>query len=268
MTPLRMTRATGASSVSRRRLTRCSRPCLWTTPTPEGAISINPPDFDESVAYSVWGSSIGGNGNGAPTGFINHAILWLNDGATYVDLHPGAPYFSSFVFDINATQQVGIVSLQDDNGNSEEHAAVWSGTPGSFVDLHGLIPGGLVYEQSRATGIDVDGSVYGWTKSGDSYFAVRWTPVVAPARCNAADIAYDDGAPLPPVGVAGGTNNGVTEGDYNLFFARFFDSDIAVDIANDDGSPLPPFGPLATNNGVTEGDYNLFFSIFFDGCAF
>ncbi len=90
----------------------------------------------------------------------------------------------------------------------------------------------------------------------------------AAPRCNAADIAYDDGAPLPPIGAAGGTNNGVTEGDYNLFFARFFDSDLAVDIANDDGSPLPPFGPLATNNGVTEGDYNLFFSIFFDGCAF
>jgi len=60
----------------------------------------------------------------------------------------------------------------------------------------------------------------------------------------------------------------VTEGDYNLFFTRFFDSDLAVDIANDDGSPLPPFGTLTTNNGVTEGDYNLFFSIFFDGCAF
>ncbi len=94
--------------------------------------------------------------------------------------------------------------------------------------------------------------------------------VGAPAspRCNAADIAYDDGSPLPPIGPIGGVNNGVTEGDYNLFFARFFDSDIAVDIANDDGSPLPPFGTLTTNNGVTEADYNLFFSIFFDGCAF
>ena len=87
-------------------------------------------------------------------------------------------------------------------------------------------------------------------------------------RCNPADIAYDDGTPLPPIGAPTGTNNGVTEGDYNLFFAQFFDANAAVDIANDDGSPLPPFGPLTTNNGVTEGDYNLFFSIFFDGCAF
>ncbi len=101
-------------------------------------------------------------------------------------------------------------------------------------------------------------------------FARFGPPCLLPAspRCNPADIAYDDGAPLPPVGVAGGTNNGVTEGDYNLFFATFFDAGTACDIANDDGSPLPPFGALATNNGVTEGDYNLFFSIFFDGCAF
>jgi len=69
------------------------------------------------------------------------------------------------------------------------------------------------------------------------------------------------------VGVPGGTNNGVTEGDYNLFFAQFFDAGPACDIANDDGSPLPPFGTLQTNNGVTEGDYNLFFSIFFEGCS-
>jgi hypothetical protein len=87
-------------------------------------------------------------------------------------------------------------------------------------------------------------------------------------RCNPADIAYDDGLTLEPIFNPALVNNGVTEGDYNLFFATFFDAGAACDIANDDSSPLPPFGPLETNNGVTEGDYNLFFSIFFDGCAF
>ena len=82
-----------------------------------------------------------------------------------------------------------------------------------------------------------------------------------------ADIAYDDGTPLPPLGALTGVNNGVTEADYNVFFANFFDSLPICDIANDDGTPLPPFGPLTTNNGVTEGDYNLFFSTFFEGCA-
>jgi hypothetical protein len=91
---------------------------------------------------------------------------------------------------------------------------------------------------------------------------------VTTPRCNPADIAYDNGDALPPIGLPGGTNNGVTEGDYNTFFANFFDSLPVCDIANDDNSPLPPFGTLTTNNGVTEADYNLFFAIFFDGCAF
>jgi hypothetical protein len=103
---------------------------------------------------------------------------------------------------------------------------------------------------------------------GATYAPGLFTEPPAVERCNAADIAYDTGAPLPPIGIYGGTNNGVTEGDYNLFFASFFDALPVCDIANDDGSPLPPFGTLATNNGVTEADYNLFFAIFFDGCAF
>jgi len=98
-------------------------------------------------------------------------------------------------------------------------------------------------------------------------------PVACPAlpalepRCNPSDIAYDNGDFLPPNGSSGGTNNGVTEADYNVFFGNFFDAGAVCDIANDDGAALPPFGPLTTNNGVTEGDYNLFFSIFFDGCS-
>jgi len=92
-------------------------------------------------------------------------------------------------------------------------------------------------------------------------------PPPCPTRCSPADIAYDNGLPLPPFSPCGvGVNNGITEADYNLFFANFFDSNPVCDIANDDGSPLPPFGVLTTNNGVTEGDYNLFFSLFFDGC--
>ncbi|MBX9736269.1 MAG: hypothetical protein K2X32_05030 [Phycisphaerales bacterium] len=91
-------------------------------------------------------------------------------------------------------------------------------------------------------------------------------------RCTAADIAYDDGTPLPPIGPYGPqyVNNGVTEADYNLFFAIFFDGGLACDIADDTGQPLPPFGnggqPPFENSGVNKGDYDLFFSIFFDGC--
>jgi len=78
-----------------------------------------------------------------------------------------------------------------------------------------------------------------------------------------ADIADDQGNPLP--GASGVPNNGVTEGDYNAFFAGFFDAIAYCDIADDQGTPLPGT-PGVPNNGVTEGDYNSFFSNFFDGC--
>ena len=103
-----------------------------------------------------------------------------------------------------------------------------------------------------------------------------------PARCNGADIAYDNGDFLPRAeivdgtngtpaipGPFGGVNNGVTEADYNVFFANFFDANAVADIANDDGTsrvPTPAPGTVV-NNGVTEGDYNYFFSVFFDGCS-
>ncbi len=146
-----------------------------------------------------------------------------------------------------------------DAGNS---AAV---IPGTTLDFNGSprvvdAPNANTGVSASAGGAIVD--------IGATEFAVA---PAGPVRCNPADIAYDDGAALPPVGVAGGVNNGVTEGDYNLFFATFFDAGIACDIADDQGTALPPFGvggiAPAVNNGVTEGDYNLFFSIFFDGCS-
>jgi hypothetical protein len=73
------------------------------------------------------------------------------------------------------------------------------------------------------------------------------------------DIADDQGN-LPPR--SGIPNNGVTEGDYNAFFANYFDANPLVDIADDQGTPLPG-SPDVPNNGVTEGDYNCFFSIYF-----
>ncbi|CAN5751509.1 hypothetical protein BH11PLA1_BH11PLA1_07890 [soil metagenome] len=87
-------------------------------------------------------------------------------------------------------------------------------------------------------------------------------------RCQPADIADDQGNPLPPP--PGVPNNGVNEGDYNLFFNSFFTNQAIgspADIASDDGTPLPPFGPAGLpNNGVNEGDYNAFFNNFFNGC--
>ncbi|MBX9737355.1 MAG: hypothetical protein K2X32_10560, partial [Phycisphaerales bacterium] len=97
---------------------------------------------------------------------------------------------------------------------------------------------------------------------------VRYTAYGAPRRflTSPIDIAYDTGDALPPKGPPINTpNNGVQDGDYNLFFAKFFGSLPEADVANDAGAPLPPFGPQGANNGVNEGDYNFLFSVFFDG---
>ncbi|CAN5684644.1 hypothetical protein BH11PLA1_BH11PLA1_02140 [soil metagenome] len=90
--------------------------------------------------------------------------------------------------------------------------------------------------------------------------------VVPASRCQPADIADDQGTPLPTAL----PNNGVNEGDYNAFFNNFFTNQSIgspADIAYDNGDPLPPFGPAGgVNNGVNEGDYNAFFNNFFNGC--
>ncbi len=98
--------------------------------------------------------------------------------------------------------------------------------------------------------------------TGFGLFAID--PALPISLC-VGDIAYDDGTPLPPFGlVSGGSNNGLTEGDYNAFFSGFFDAEPWCDIA-DDGGFAPP-RPGEANNGTTEADYNVFFSVFFNGC--
>ncbi len=86
--------------------------------------------------------------------------------------------------------------------------------------------------------------------------------LVSHVRCSSVDIADDQGTPLPSSSV----NNGITEGDYNAFFAGFFDALAYCDVADDQGNPIPNNLIDIPNNGVTEGDYNCFFRFFFDGC--
>ncbi|MBL0871710.1 MAG: hypothetical protein IBJ18_14155 [Phycisphaerales bacterium] len=116
--------------------------------------------------------------------------------------------------------------------------------------------------------------VFGVTLQGGGSALLIATPV--PARCNPADIADDQGNPLP--GQPGVPNNGVNEGDYNAFFSAsgFFEQSgqgpAAIggfcDIADDQGTPKPPFGnPTGSNNGVNEGDYNCFFNFLFLPCV-
>ncbi len=206
-------------------------------------------------------------GSGAGTNVQLYAYNGIENGgqAFPITINPSGGAFPTDLTDVNGRLYFAAVGA---TGGNELYRVTFdgSGVPNGAELVADLNPAGSSSPRNfRAIGTKLYFSADNGSNGEELW--VLDTGVVT-QRCNAADIAYDDGSPLPPIGPIGGVNNGVTEGDYNLFFARFFDSDIAVDIANDDGSPLPPFGTLTTNNGVTEADYNLFFSIFFDGCAF
>lgn len=124
-------------------------------------------------------------GHGYPDGGVWHALIWTDGGATITDIHP-AGYFTSFLYAMNQTHQVGLATtLPDDNGNNNEHAMVWNGTAASAVDLHAfLIAVEPEYTDSVARGIDADGNIYGYANiGGTGYVAVRWTPVQTGACC-------------------------------------------------------------------------------------
>jgi uncharacterized membrane protein len=114
---------------------------LWTLSGP-GAVNRTPTDLDPagilySAARDVSGTQVVGEGwsfQGGP-----HALLWPD--ATpdrVVDLHP-AGYQYSQARATNGTQQTGYGVMSLGDGNSYSHPLLWSGTPGSVVDL--LPPG-------------------------------------------------------------------------------------------------------------------------------
>ncbi len=80
-------------------------------------------------------------------------------------------------------------------------------------------------------------------------------------RTDALDIADDSGSPLPRNAAPTAVNNGVTEGDYNLFFRAVFSDDLDfalyADVADDAGLAGP-------NGRITEGDYNFFIRRYFE----
>jgi len=114
------------------------------------------------------------------------------------------------------------------------------------------------------------------SEANEVVFAKLVVGTPGPARCNPADIADDQGNPLP--GPPNVPNNNVNEGDFNAFFSAggFFAQSamgnaavgMFCDIADDQGTANPPFGtPLGSNGGVNEGDYNCFFNNLFLPCV-
>ncbi len=180
--------------------------------------------------------------------------LWVSDGTDratvrIADLFPGDESGA-----INERMLVVGDTLYFVGNDNEAGVELWSinaNTLGGLSRQSDINPGLASSNIAKLTALN--GTLYFTATDG---LTGQELYTLAP-KCSPVDIADDQGN-APPIG----TNNGVTEGDYNAFFRTFFDGLPAADIADDQGN-APPVG---TNNGVTEGDYNAFFRLFFDGC--
>lgn len=110
------------------------------------AVNLTPSNATQAQAFGVFdgrqaGSATVIDATGTST---HHALLWTSTAASAVDLNP--PGLSPFSVDAVASEALGIGAGQqvgDANFTSApdvSHAAVWSGAPGTAVDLH---PAGL-----------------------------------------------------------------------------------------------------------------------------
>jgi hypothetical protein len=130
---------------------------LWSG-TAESWVDLHPYDFydpgdppwDWSCAFGVCGNQVVGHIIGSG----EHAMLWTVEPYSWVDLHPPKARFAStsVAYDVSDGQQVGGVVFYKHYGTHLRHASLWSGTAGSWVDLHpddGVFP----YYESVALGV-------------------------------------------------------------------------------------------------------------------
>lgn len=121
---------------------------VWTgtDSTPQ---NINPTGAALSAVHAMSGTQLAGT---ARLGG-DHAVLWLTAGNTVVDLHP-VGYVESRVTAMTATQQGGAIQT-----SGHDHAALWSGTAESVIDLGGS------FVDSEITAM-IDGFQVGYTDQG------------------------------------------------------------------------------------------------------
>jgi hypothetical protein len=159
---------------------------LWPLGGGGPGIDLHPSGFRYSAALDTDGQRQVGSGNGPPTQFLRHALLWSGVANGYVDLHPSGIWTDSIARSIAGDQQVGNINFFF-NGNESSpqsiiHAALWRGTAASVVDLH---PTGIGCQSSYANATDGSHQVgYGYfPTSGNTtpYRALFWSGTAASA---------------------------------------------------------------------------------------
>lgn len=131
---------------------------------------LAPIGYQESLIFATDGiQHVGIAGN--PSGFniVYHAGLWDAATGVFTDLHP-AGWDQSNGNGVHGGLQVGFVQA-----GSTQHAALWSGSAASFVDLQQFLPSN--YISSYASDIDDQGNIIGSAYDGITTNAVMWVPV-------------------------------------------------------------------------------------------
>jgi len=126
-------------------------------------------DLHPSATTSIsraWATTSARQGGSATVGGQDHASLWTNTSASWIDLHP-VTGGSSFIYALDGQQQAGVVALPSST------AALWSGTAASYVSLH---PVTALYSVAAAAR---NGKQAGYARIGANYHASLWTGTAA-----------------------------------------------------------------------------------------
>jgi hypothetical protein len=121
-------------------------------------IDLNAGSECQSLAHGISGLQIVGS---VKENGIFMAALWSTDGS-FRNLHPaGVPgIVHSEALATSGTQQVGYISMKLATMSSDHrHAALWSGTSESFIDLHPQVGGWTDSTATAISGANVVGSV-------------------------------------------------------------------------------------------------------------
>ena len=120
---------------------------LWTF-GPNSFVDLNPAGALSSRAHDVEGNLQVGT---ATLGGGWHAVIWSGTAASVADVNP-AGATSSAIYGIDGGIQVGSATFSGVVNN----AGLWTGTAGSFLNLHSLLTPGT-YSSSEASAVWTDG---------------------------------------------------------------------------------------------------------------
>jgi hypothetical protein len=180
-----------------------------------------PAGVDVAVALAISGTQIVGSGNPASDPNAYKALLWNNIGGTYVPtlLNPTG-YGAASVTGVDSGRQVGSAS----NGTGS-HAALWSGSAGSFVDLS---PAGA--SDSGAAGISGE-QIVGSADVVAGEHAILWNGLTADSAVdlNRPGLSFSRGEAIAN-GVEVGLAAGTLTNDQGHAFAWFSSPESGVDL--------------------------------------